>query len=127
MVRNTPIPFHLESTPLQVKTDSTTGSGEQISMYINSADGVSIGRVLVRFASPFQYYIHLCTGNGWTDLPVQPPEEVDKIWTFQKTASILSTRKPIGVLQQSPIPHLSSSPIRDNIPAPYIINKPGFI
>ena len=33
-----------------------------------------------------QYYIPWCT-SYFTDLPVQPPVEVDKIWTFAKTKS----------------------------------------
>ena len=127
-MRDTYIPFDLESTPLQIKTDSpgASGNNEQINIRPYTADGSAIGELAVKFTSPMKYQIEHCQSK-WAEFTVQPPEEVDKIWTFQKTASILSTRKPIGVLQQSPIPHLSSSPIRDNIPAPYIINKPGFI
>eukprot|EP00116_Pleurobrachia_bachei_P010798 sb/3471060/ len=80
------IPFDLESTPLQIKTDSTTVSDEWIQMITYTAAGSLVGLVWVRFTSPIQYSITYCT-TGWTNLPVQPPDEVDKIWTIRKTAT----------------------------------------
>ena len=53
-----------------------------------TADGSFIGAVRVMFTSPMVYFIAYCT--DMTDLPVQPPDEVDKIWTIRKTATILS-------------------------------------
>ena len=82
------IPFDLESTPLQIKTDSTTGSEEMIYLLPFKEDGSSIGAVGVKFTSPIQYAISNCA-NSWTDLTSSPPEEVDKIWTIQKTISAL--------------------------------------
>eukprot|EP00116_Pleurobrachia_bachei_P006987 sb/3467249/ len=82
VVRGTYIPFDLESTPLQIKTDSTAGSKELIKVNTNS------GAVFVKFTSPIQYGIDYCA--GYTTLPVQPPDEVDKIWTIRKTATALS-------------------------------------
>eukprot|EP00116_Pleurobrachia_bachei_P011858 sb/3472120/ len=35
-----------------------------------------------------KYYISYCA--YWAPFPVQPPEEVDKIWTIRKTATTLS-------------------------------------
>eukprot|EP00116_Pleurobrachia_bachei_P015522 sb/3475784/ len=43
-----------------------------------------IGGVGVKFTKPIQYVIGFCNTSL---LPVQPPEEVDKIWTIQKTAT----------------------------------------
>eukprot|EP00116_Pleurobrachia_bachei_P005810 sb/3466072/ len=81
--RGTKIPFDLESTPLQIKTRS----GDQIKMYIIlNAQDKSIGNSMVLFTSPIQYFIGYCT-SSWTEFPVQPPDEVDKIWTIQKTAT----------------------------------------
>ena len=80
------IPWELESTPLQIKTDSALGSGHSISfaMYPTEAQGVYyIGFILVKFSNPSRYYKHKC--KVWTDLPVQPPSELEKVWTFTKT------------------------------------------
>ena len=41
----------------------------------------------VQFTSLIKYRINFC--NTWTDLPTQPPDEVDKIWTFNKTSTAL--------------------------------------
>ena len=35
-----------------------------------------------------EYAINSC--ENFIELPVQPPEEVDKIWTFKKTSTTLS-------------------------------------
>eukprot|EP00116_Pleurobrachia_bachei_P010086 sb/3470348/ len=85
--RGVNIPWDLEGTPLQIKTDSTLGSDNQIRVYIMLK---SYGYVNVKFSSPImQYYISYCT-SGWTNLPVQPPVEVDKIWTITKTETTLT-------------------------------------
>ena len=75
------IPFDLENTPLQIKTDSTTGSTDYIEVWLY--DSNYIGRVFVKFHSPIQYHIDHC--QSWIDLPTQPPDDVNKIWTFTKT------------------------------------------
>eukprot|EP00116_Pleurobrachia_bachei_P006753 sb/3467015/ len=80
------IPWDLEATPLQIKTDSTLGSDKEIRMimYVNWLNFFS---VRVKFSSPMQYYMGYCT--DWTTLPVQPPVEVDKIWTITKAKTAL--------------------------------------
>ena len=78
------IPWDLEGTPLQIKTDSALGSGEEIYVVMYDKDGSYIGAVGVKFSSTVQYGISSCT-SSWPDLPVQPPVEVDKIWTITKT------------------------------------------
>ena len=82
------IPWDLEGTPLQIKTDSILGSDEQIYVKMNGMDNKYIGYVYVKFSSQMQYRIAYCI-YGWTDLPVEPPAEVDKIWTITKTETAL--------------------------------------
>ena len=93
MVRDSSIPFDLESTPLQIKTNSTAGSWDRIFVRTFTTEEDEewsyIGTVGVMFTSPMRYYIAYCT-YGWTSLPVQPPDEVDKIWTIQKNTTTLS-------------------------------------
>eukprot|EP00116_Pleurobrachia_bachei_P002407 sb/3462669/ len=86
--RGTDIPWDLEATPLQIKTDSTLGSGEEIRVRMIDNNGSYIGIVIVRFTSTMQYLIEHCI-TGIEDLPVQPPVEVDKIWTITKTETTL--------------------------------------
>eukprot|EP00116_Pleurobrachia_bachei_P004428 sb/3464690/ len=85
------IPWDLEGTPLQIKTDSTQGSGEIIFVQMYNKDSNGIGYVIVYFLSTAtQYYIRYCTGgSSYIDLPTQPPVDVDKIWTIAKTETAL--------------------------------------
>ena len=89
MERNAGIPFDLEGTPLQIKTDTITGSGEKTSVDTYTADESYVGGVHINFASPIKYYISSCT-SAWTNLPVQPTDEVEKTWTIRKTAITLN-------------------------------------
>ena len=81
------IPRDLEATPLQIKTDSTLGSSELMIVYMHNKDMKFISTVRVKFSSPMQYLVLYCI--SWTDLPIQPPVEVDKIWTITKTETAL--------------------------------------
>eukprot|EP00116_Pleurobrachia_bachei_P011876 sb/3472138/ len=86
--KNAKIPWDLEGTSLQIKTNSTLGSVEIIVVSVYDKDSHWLGGVGVKFSSPMQYYISSCT-SGYKDLPVQPPVEVDKIWTTTKTETAL--------------------------------------
>nr|AFK75413.1 putative secretory peptide-3 [Pleurobrachia bachei] len=84
------IPFDLESTPLQIKTNSLTGSGEMIRVVTFTADGKVIGAVEMWFKSSVKYKITGSCKNWYSLFPVQPPEEVDKTWTIRKNTTTLS-------------------------------------
>eukprot|EP00116_Pleurobrachia_bachei_P012508 sb/3472770/ len=93
IVRDAFIPFDLESTPLQIKTDSTATISvdmEMIWVIAYTADGTKLAGVSIKFRSPMKYAIAACTGDIWPQFQVQPPEEVDKIWTIRKTNTTLS-------------------------------------
>ena len=81
------IPWDLEGTPLQIKTSSTLGSDviHRVDMY--DKDGTFVTAVGVMFSSSMNYYIGHCA--SYTPMQVQPPLEVDKIWTFTKTETAL--------------------------------------
>eukprot|EP00116_Pleurobrachia_bachei_P017962 sb/3478224/ len=51
-------------------------------------DNSYIGGVTVLYPSPVRYSIHSCM-ISYIDLPVQPPVEVDKIWTITKINTAL--------------------------------------
>eukprot|EP00116_Pleurobrachia_bachei_P005186 sb/3465448/ len=82
------IPWDLEATPLQIKTDSVLGSDQQILVWMYDKDSSSyISSMTVKFSSTMRYSIDYC--RDWTDLPVQPPVEVDKVWTITKAETAL--------------------------------------
>ena len=92
------IPWNLERTSLQIRTVSTLGSDEHIYMWMYDKDSSFISNVRVKFSSPMQYGINYCT-SSWTDLPVQPPVEVEKTWTITKTdTAIIMTCNNVEVL-----------------------------
>ena len=72
-------------------TDSVAGSGDRIGVDMKRPN--TVWGFVIWFSSPIKFSIPYCTSEGasalYTDLPVQPPDEVDKIWTFTKTASAL--------------------------------------
>ena len=86
--RSTHISFDLETTSLLVKTDSAAGSEETIWVLLRNAQDELIAGVVVKFSSPIKYSIGGCKPD-LTDLPTQPPDDVDKIWTFKKTSTAL--------------------------------------
>ena len=93
-MRSVKIPWDLEEKPLQIKTDSKLQLGigeiEKISVFMYVKESTSyFSYVAVKFTSIMQYRIGYCTGNTSPDLPVQPPVEADKIWTFTKSETAL--------------------------------------
>ena len=62
-----------------------------MNLHMYSADEKLIGGVTVRFTSPMKYSIGQCTDTDkLPDLPVQPGDEVDKIWKITKNTNALS-------------------------------------
>ena len=95
---NAEIPWDLEGTPLHIKTDSTLGSDEAIVVVMLDKDSSHISGVQLKFSSPMQYHIYFCV-TTWTDLPVNPPMEVEKIWTITKTeAAFIITCNEVEVV-----------------------------
>eukprot|EP00116_Pleurobrachia_bachei_P003983 sb/3464245/ len=96
VVRKTFIPFDLESTPLQIKTDSTIGNGDRIAVVTFKEDESAMGELFMEFTEPMEYMIRYCMiedkmdRTKWLPLPAQPPGEMDKIWTIRKTPTDLS-------------------------------------
>ena len=57
-----------------------------------TADGQYAGMLDVFFSSPMRYYITSCVTNSRADLPVQPPDVLDKTWTILKTNTTLNIK-----------------------------------
>ena len=66
-------------------------------MEIVQVFSTSTGGCTGRSVQPMQYVISYCI--SWTDLPVQPPVEVEKTWTITKTdTAIIITCNNVEVL-----------------------------
>ena len=81
--RDVKIPHNLETTPLQIKTDSTAGSGEEVAVLLYTAGGDHAGSVLLYFSSPPQYRLDYCTSSNIV-LPSTLPSDVNKVWVITK-------------------------------------------
>ena len=77
------IAHNLETTPLQIKTDSTVGSDEEVRVYFSNASGWTSAGFNLYFSSPPQYYLHYCSRSE-TDFPSTLPSEAEKVWEITK-------------------------------------------
>ena len=59
--RDVKIPHNLETTPLQIKTDSAAGSREVVYVYLYTAGGDMAGFIKFDFTSSPQYWLGYCT------------------------------------------------------------------
>ncbi|KAL5248076.1 hypothetical protein ACHWQZ_G017302 [Mnemiopsis leidyi] len=74
----------LETTPLEIKTDSAVGSGDCVFLYFYTSQGYEAGGVYLHFTSTLQYWIYYCS-TSYTDFPTNPPADVNKVWRITKT------------------------------------------
>ena len=75
----------LEATPLQVKADSMTGSGEHIKIWmVNKEDALFVAGIRIKYSDPITFSVAGC-GTTYTQFPKQLPSDQHKIWTFSKT------------------------------------------
>ena len=67
----------LETTPLEIKTDS----GDQVYVQFFTSGRDYVGYVQIRFPSTPKYYIYNCMSSlSYTNFPVSLPTEVEKVW-----------------------------------------------
>ena len=77
----------LETSPLQIKTDSAAGSEEEVFVrFYTGTSNAYNGAVLLAFKDPPEYKISGCS-EGWATFSVDLPTEQSKIWTITKTAT----------------------------------------
>ncbi|XP_063693709.1 uncharacterized protein LOC134825463 [Bolinopsis microptera] len=89
VIREVEIEWDLQSTPLEIKTNSVLGSGDKVVVDFYSAGGAYAGRVGLWFTSTPGYLINWC-GMSYTNLPVNLPSPTDKVWriTLTRTAGV---------------------------------------
>jgi hypothetical protein len=80
------INYDLESTPLELKTDSELGSGEKVFVEFYTAGDDVAGEVILTFSSKVEYFLSWCSYRS--PLPTQPPSTTDKVWriTLSRTS-----------------------------------------
>ena len=100
------IDYDLETSPLEIRTDSALGSGEELKVFFFTAGGSTAGGVRVKFSSTPQYAIGW--GNPWTNFPATLPTATVKVWriTVDKTSG---TRVVIHCNDQEVVNTLFSS------------------
>jgi hypothetical protein len=82
------IDYDLETIPLEIRTESTIGSGDEVNVRFFSSQGRLAGRVFIRFTSPPQYELGWCTdGNNF---PTNLPTDTVKVWrlTLTRTSGV---------------------------------------
>ena len=89
MERNTWVNYNLQTTPLEIKTNSVTGSDHKMKLLLRSAQGEDAGAIVFKFFSTLSYHIGFC----YIDSPVFPtetPSATEKIWriTLTKNSNI---------------------------------------
>ena len=80
----------LESSPLEIKTDSPLGSDEKVEVNFYTSEGGYAGGVVLHFTSTPQYEMYKCTDSG-TDFPIAVPTKTDdRVWriTLTRTSGI---------------------------------------
>ena len=71
----------LETTPLEIKTDSTIGSGDEVYVNFCTSGENWIGLVKISFSSTPQYYIYPCMHyNSYANFSVSLPTKIEKVW-----------------------------------------------
>lgn len=79
MRRRVDIKHDLESTPLEIKTNSTLGSGDRVWIWFHDAHGHSEGSgITIRLSSPPKFALLGCTLH--TNFPTDLPTASDKMW-----------------------------------------------
>ena len=89
MQRDVFIEWDIESTPLEIRTNSVLGSDDKVWVRFYSAGGEDAGRIRLYFTSTLKYWLTYCT-TSYTNLPVTPPSATDKVWriTLTRTAGV---------------------------------------
>ena len=76
--------FDLETTPLEIKTDSAIGSKETLNVKFLTSQGVYAGNFIIYFTSTIMYRIFNCN-SVLSNFPTGLPAADEKVWRITKT------------------------------------------
>ena len=88
--RETMIDFDFETTPLQIKTNSTAVSNDLLMVNLYDAQGSSSGYIAIKFKTSPEYKLGKC--GGYTKLPDTLPLGKGRVWNITKTVN------PFGII-----------------------------
>ena len=71
--------FDVESTPLEIKTNSEIGSDKMLRVWFETTEGSYAGGVRVSFTPTPQYYLPTCMAE-FADFPADLPSSKDMVW-----------------------------------------------
>ena len=93
--------FDLQTSPLQIKTDSAVASMESIAVFFYTADGEESSAFLLTFGDEYRYFFYSCS-TSWVILPEDLiPTEQNKIWTItesEKSVQIMCNQVEVLVV-----------------------------
>ena len=73
------IDYDLENSPLEIRTNSATGSGDKLNLDFYNNQNKIAGGFIVDFWSSPKYELYYCTSSS-TNFPVDLPSDDDKVW-----------------------------------------------
>ena len=76
--RDVKINYNLMTNPLEIRSDSELGSGNEVDVSFYTSHGEDAGGVRFKLTSPPQYYIYYC--RSWTNFPTDLPTARVKVW-----------------------------------------------
>lgn len=91
---NVKINYELDTTPLEIKTNSAAGSNDVLVLSMFTGANEYAGEILIYFRSPIQYYLTYCSSAA-TNFPTTLPSSPDKIWRFTLDRTSAGTKLQI--------------------------------
>jgi hypothetical protein len=82
--RDVLIDFDLETTPLEIKTDSSTGIRQEVHLNLYTSRDNYTGEVHIKYSSPHQYWLSGCI-TFWTNFLTRPTSATVKVWRITIT------------------------------------------
>ena len=82
--RDVYIDADLESSPLEIMTDSSLGSGEKVEVHFYTSEEGYAGGVILHFTSTPRYQLWTCT-NSRNNFLTELPTDTNKVWKISQT------------------------------------------
>ena len=82
--------YDLETTPLQIKTDTVAGTGEKVKVVFYTAEKEDLsGSIRLDIVDPPKYFIGSCS-TEYTPFSEDLPAEETKVWTITETLTTVT-------------------------------------
>lgn len=85
VVRDVELKHDLDTAPLHLKTNSELGSNDKVVVWFRNKEGSSTGGFELHFYSKIKYSIHKCQKKVNNVFPESIPDDVNKVWTIERT------------------------------------------